>query len=204
MTDAILYYFALYGTPALFAITAVGQFGFPVPTSILLLTAGALLSDGDLSLWPVFFWSLAGAVAGDHVGYAAGRFAAVGIRRQFDRWPAARTHLQKAEAFTRKWGDGSVFFSRWLVSPIGPYVNLTSGLALYPLYRFTLADIAGEVVWIGGYLLLGNMFAQSISEISGIVANAAWAIAAAITAAFLGWQLARRLRRIRARRKPAP
>jgi hypothetical protein len=51
MTETILSVFSLYGAPALFAIVAAGQFGIPFPTSILLLTAGALQADGDMSFW---------------------------------------------------------------------------------------------------------------------------------------------------------
>ena len=42
MTETILSIFSIYGAPALFVIVAAGQFGIPLPTSILLLTAGAL------------------------------------------------------------------------------------------------------------------------------------------------------------------
>ena len=70
MTETILSIFSVYGAPALFVIVAAGQFGVPLPTSILLLTAGALQANGDLSFWQIFSWALAGAVTGDHVGYA--------------------------------------------------------------------------------------------------------------------------------------
>ena len=199
MTETILSVFSVYGAPALFAIVAAGQFGIPLPTSILLLTAGALQADGDLSFWQLFAWGLAGAVAGDHVGYLIGRFAASAIRDRIGRWPAAQAQLLKAEAFTRKWGDGSIFLSRWLFSPLGPYVNLTSGLSSHPVHRFSMADIAGEIVWIGGYLSLGAIFAQSIAELADIVANAAWMIGAGVITLILGWQLLVRLRRIRAK-----
>ncbi|WP_223478648.1 DedA family protein [Oricola indica] len=199
MTETILSVFSVYGAPALFAIVAAGQFGIPLPTSILLLTAGALQADGDLSFWQLFAWGLAGAVAGDHVGYLIGRFAASAIRDRIGRWPAAQKQLLKAEAFTRKWGDGSIFLSRWLFSPLGPYVNLTSGLSSHPMHRFSMADIAGEIVWIGGYLSLGAVFAQSIAELADIVANAAWMIGAGVITLILGWQLLVRLRRIKAK-----
>lgn len=199
MTETILSVFSVYGAPALFAIVAAGQFGIPLPTSILLLTAGALQADGDLSFWQLFAWGLAGAVVGDHVGYLIGRFAASAIRDRIGRWPAAQKQLLKAEAFTRKWGDGSIFLSRWLFSPLGPYVNLTSGLSSHPVHRFSMADIAGEIVWIGGYLSLGAVFAQSIAELADIVANAAWMIGAGVITLILGWQLLVRLRRIRAK-----
>jgi len=199
MTETILSVFSVYGAPALFAIVAAGQFGIPLPTSILLLTAGALQADGDLSFWQLFAWGLAGAVAGDHIGYLIGRFAASAIRDRIGRWPAAQKQLLKAEAFTRKWGDGSIFLSRWLFSPLGPYVNLTSGLSSHPVHRFSMADIAGEIVWIGGYLSLGAVFAQSIAELADIVANAAWMIGAGVITLILGWQLLVRLRRIKAK-----
>ena len=198
MTETILSVFSLYGAPALFAIVLAGQFGIPLPTSILLLTAGALLGEGDLSYLEVFACALAGAVIGDHVGYAVGRFAGTAMRERAGRWRRLRDSLARAEALTRKWGDGSIFLSRWLFSPVGPYINLTSGLSLHPLHRFALADIAGEVIWIGGYLALGTLFAQSIAQIADIIANAAWMIGAAVITLLLGWQLLIRLRRIRA------
>lgn len=198
MTETVLYYFALYGAPALFVVMAAGQLGIPLPTSILLLTAGALLADGDLSFWQIFGWGLAGAVTGDHLGYAIGRFAGVALRDRLDRWPRLAGSLNKAEELTRKWGDGSIFLSRWLFSPVGPYVNLTSGLSLHPLYRFTLADIAGEIVWIGSYLSLGLLFAGSIAELADLVANAALMVGAGVITVLLGWLLVARVRRIRA------
>jgi len=198
MTETVLSIFSVYGAPALFAIVAAGQFGIPLPTSILLLTAGALQANGDLSFWQIFSWALAGAVTGDHFGYATGRFAGTAMRDNLDRWPKLRDSLDKAETLTRKWGDGSIFLSRWLFSPVGPYVNLTSGLSLHPLYRFTVADIAGEIIWIGTYLSLGVLFAESIGEIAELVANALWMIGAAVITALLGWQLVVRIRRIRA------
>lgn len=198
MTETILSVFSIYGAPALFIIVAAGQFGIPLPTSILLLTAGALQSEGTLSFWQLFAWGLAGAVTGDHAGYAAGRLASVAIRDRVARWPSAAAGLARAEALTRKWGDGSIFLSRWLFSPVGPYVNITSGLSLHPLHRFTLADIAGEIVWIGSYLALGVLFADSIAQLADLVANAAWMLGAAVITALLGWQLYRRIRKIRA------
>ena len=166
-----------------------------MPTSILLLTAGALLGDGELSFWQFFGWSLLGAVTGDHLGYAAGRLAGGTLRGRISGWPSALRNLERAEAFSRKWGDGSVFFSRWLVSPLGPWINLTSGLSLLPLFRFSVADVTGEVLWIGGYLYLGSLFAGSISDLAEIFANAAWMIGAGAVTVVLGWQLAVRFGR---------
>jgi membrane-associated protein len=177
MTETILSVFSLYGAPALFAIVAAGQFGIPLPTSILLLTAGARTGRRRYVLLATLRLG-AGRRRHRRSRGICNRTVRGGRDPRSGPPLAAFDSLTKAEALTRRWGDGSIFLSRWLFSPLGPYVNLTSGLSRHPVLRFTTADIAGEVVWIGGYLALGSLFAQSISQIADIIANAAWMIGA--------------------------
>lgn len=203
MTETILSLFSVYGAPVLFIAIAIGQFGIPVPTSILLMTAGAILGEGSFTYWQAFGWGLAGAVTGDHVGYVTGRLAGNALRQRLAHWPAIEAGIRTAELFSRRWGDSSVFFSRWLFSPVGPYINWTSGLSRHPLPRYSIAEISGETIWVGGYLLLGVVFAQSIAAVADIIANAAWMIAGAGVTAVLGWRLIRAIRRsTRKRHKP--
>lgn len=121
MTEEILALFALYGLPGICVILAAGQFGVPLPTSILLMTAGALIADGDLSAAQVFAWALAGAVLGDQSGYAVARLGGRSLLGRVFRGGASDTgNFARAERFSAKWGGFGVFFSRWLVSPLGP------------------------------------------------------------------------------------
>ena len=199
MTETILDLFSVYGLPAVAAILAVAQFGLPLPTSILLLSAGALQATGDLVFWQVFAWSLAGAMTGDHAGYATGRLASRTIRDHASRRQRLAAGLAKAEAFTRRWGDVGIFLSRWLISPLGPYINMTSGLARHPLWRFTLADLTGESIWVGGYLTLGVLFGSQIGQIADLIANASWLIGFLALTLWLGWLLLKAVRRAHAR-----
>ena len=48
MSEALLSWVSLYGAPALFLVTALGCFGVPLPSSLALLVAGALVAGGDL------------------------------------------------------------------------------------------------------------------------------------------------------------
>ena len=52
--------------------------------------------------------------------------------------------IRKLDARARSWGGAGVFFSRWLVTPLGPWINLASGAAAYSWLRFTLWDFLGE------------------------------------------------------------
>jgi hypothetical protein len=38
-------------------------------------------------------------------------------------------NIQKAEALARRWGGLGIFFSCWLVTALGPWLNVTSGIA---------------------------------------------------------------------------
>ena len=52
--------------------------------------------------------------------------------------------LEQAEARLRKWGGPGIFFTRWLVTPLGPAVNLISGFAGYSWLRFLIWDFLGN------------------------------------------------------------
>lgn len=200
MTEEILALFALYGLPGICVILAAGQFGVPLPTSILLMTAGALIADGDLSAAQVFAWALAGAVLGDQSGYAVARLGGRSLLGRVFRGGASDTgNFARAERFSAKWGGFGVFFSRWLVSPLGPWINLTSGLTRYHWGKFLLWDLAGETVWIIGYLSIGYAFSRSIASIAELLANLGWLIGAAALTVLLGVLVWRAVKRHRGR-----
>jgi membrane protein DedA with SNARE-associated domain len=195
VADIVLELFAVYGLFAIALIVAAGQLGVPLPTSIVLMTGGALQASGDLQLWQVFAVALTAAMAGDHCGYAVGRLAGNTIRARAKTRPRLEARLDKAEAFGRKWGTLGIFLSRWLVSPLGPYVNVTSGLTRHSLARFTAADLAGESIWVGGYVALGSLFAGQIATIADVIANASWLIGSVAVTGWLGWMMIKAARK---------
>lgn len=185
MIDIVLNWFALYGVQVLFIALFAGQTGIvPVPTTIVLLTVGALLADGAVSSISVFFSCISGALLGDQFGYAVGRaggptFAA---KLHGSRWAPM---FDRAERYSAKWGALGVFFSRWLVSPIGPYLNYLVGMTKLNWFKFSSMSLAGETIWIAGCLSLGYMFSASITSIDGLLANITWFVGALIATLFI-------------------
>ncbi|MCT8999467.1 DedA family protein [Chelativorans intermedius] len=202
MSESVLALFAVYGLPGMFAVLAAGQFGVPLPTSILLMSAGALAADGDISPLALFLWALAGAVTGDQAGYALGRFGgrAALERLMPQRW--GRSGLGQAEALSARWGSLGIFFSRWLVSPLGPWINITSGIARYSWPRFLFWDVTGESIWIAGYAALGYGFSRSIAGLADFLANLGWLVGAVAVTLLLGWQLRRAMLHSRRAEEP--
>lgn len=185
--------FATYGLAGVALALGLGQFGVPLPTSILLMSVGAVLGTSEFSPIEVFAWALGGAVAGDQAGYLVGRLLGGSLEKLAGRSRYMAAGLARTRALSARWGQASVFFSRWLVSPAGPWINLTSGAARLPWPAFAFWDLCGEAIWVAGYMALGYAFAAYISGVAEVIANAGWALAALAVAVFTGWQLWRRI-----------
>ena len=122
MTETLLGLVPTFGPLAVFAATLLGCFGFPVPGSLVLLSAGSFVASGEMALAAVLFGGLAGAIIGDQAGYWLGAYGGEAIVQRLSRRHQSAAGLSAARAFTLRWGKLGVFFSRWLVAPLGPPV----------------------------------------------------------------------------------
>lgn len=102
--------------------------------------------------------------------------------------------LRRAEAFATRCGALGIFLSWWLVTGLGPSINLTSGVAAYPWAKFLLWDILGEAVWVSGYVTLGFFFSDQMHIVADVLANLGWFLIAVLVAVAAGWELAHYLR----------
>jgi len=189
VTETFITLIATYGTALVFTITFLSCLAIPVPSSIVMLTAGGFAATGDLALGWVIGAAFIGAVLGDNAGYWIAR--ASGTR--FADWLYARPKralaMAKGQAYMARWGGSSVFFSCWLAAPLGPYVNYISGLTRFDWMRFALWGMMGEVVWVGLYVGLGYRFADQLGALSSLLGNISGFVAAIVVAAGLGWWL---------------
>ncbi len=191
MTDLVLLLAADYGVPLLFCITLLSCLALPVPSSLLMLSCGALAAAGDLSLPVVAAAAYCGAVIGDNLGYWIARRLGVRLSDWLGKNPKRAALRDRSQAFMTKWGGSSVFFSCWLVAPLGPYVNYVSGISRFSWPRFALWGMAGEVVWVGLYVGLGYGFADNITAISALFSSLSGFLAALVVATGLGFLLVR-------------
>jgi membrane protein DedA with SNARE-associated domain len=198
VTDTLLGLVAGYGVPLVFAFTFLSCIAVPVPTSLILLAAGAFAASGDLLLWQVGLAAYAGAVAGDQTGFGIGRLAESRVSAALAR-PERAAGAARARAAVERWGGIGVFLSRWLFSPLGPWVNLLAGAGGFRWPVFTVWAAAGEAVWVALYVGLGFAFASQIEALAVLLSNSAGLLAAALIAAALLAQLRARLRRQGAR-----
>jgi membrane protein DedA with SNARE-associated domain len=188
MIDTLFALVPVYGAGIVFVITLISCLGVPVPGSLALLAAGAFAASGDMSIGAGIAAGFAGAVLGDQLGYGIGARGGRLAERLTAR-PGMAALLDQAHVLALRWGAPGIFFSRWLVSPLGPAINLISGMTRYPWARFTLWGVAGEVVWVGLYFGLGFAFGASIAAVADVMGNLAWFLAAAAVTFLLGYRL---------------
>lgn len=194
ITDQLLAALLTHGVPLLFAVVAIASVGVPFPVSLTLVAAGSFAKQGELSLLPVIVAGSLAAILGDQIGYGLSRWGGRRFIVRISRRLGGETKIKKAEALSKKWGGPGIFFSRWLVTQLGPWLNITSGIAGYPWRRFIFWDALGEVLWVVLYVMLGYIFSDRVQYISEILGNLAWAILALIVAIILGWKLFRYFR----------
>ncbi|MDP9455294.1 MAG: VTT domain-containing protein [Actinomycetota bacterium] len=139
------------GPPALAIVLFAAALGLPIPSTALVLAAGALAREGrvDAPLYAIL--ALIGAVLGDAAGYLLARLGFAPILRRLE----GSTSWHRAERAFERWGKLTILFSRFLVTPLSPPVNAIAGAVRYPFAGFFLLCAIGEVVWVALFGGLG-------------------------------------------------
>jgi membrane protein DedA with SNARE-associated domain len=194
ITDQVLAALLMYGLPVLFGVICICSAGVPFPISLLLVAAGSFVEQGEMKLWEVIAVASVAAVAGDQIGYGLSRWGGRRVIYRISRRIGVEAKIKQAEALTKRWSGAGIFLTRWLITALGPWVNVASGMAAYPWRRFLLWDVLGEVLWVILYVGIGYAFSNRVQTIAELLGNLIWVIVGLIATVILGWQLVRYVR----------
>lgn len=194
INDQLLVALSVYGLPVLFGASLINSIGVPIPDAILLIAAGSYIQLGELNQWWVIALACLGAILGDQIGYALGRWGGRPLVLRLSQWFGGEDRLNGAEAMAKRWGGVGIFFSRWLMTSLEAWINLASGITYYPYPRFLLWDITGEVLWVVIYVVLGRIFSDRVQDLIQLLGNLFWVEVGVIGAALFGWRLVKNLR----------
>lgn len=198
MTDTLLLLVSDYGLLVIFAATLLSCFALPMPSSLMMMAGGAFSASGDLVLWQVCAAALTGALIGDQTGYFLARHGGGDkLWARLRALPHSAKLMAQAEAFLHRRGGWAVYLTRWLFSPLGPYVNLIAGATRISWARFALADLAGEITWVTVYVTLGYVFGSHIEELSDTLGSVIGVLTAGMMTVLLGRALLLSRRRAR-------
>jgi membrane protein DedA with SNARE-associated domain len=189
MSDQLLAAVSQYGAAALFGIVAIAAVGLPLPITLLLLIAGSMISQGAMSLWLAIGAAGAGSILGDQAGYAIGRWGGPAAVAKVTGLFGKQINLKEIETKAASWGGPGIFITRWLLSPLGPWINLVCGTGGYPWHRFLFWDILGELTGAALYISLGRYFSDRVIALDGVLSDVTWAAAALLASLFFGYRL---------------
>lgn len=195
MSETLFQLVAEYGVWLLAASCYLSCLLVPIPSSLLMLAGGAFVASGDLELSNVIAGAWLGAVLGDQTGYNIGRLSSGVLARIAGQSPKRKATLARAHALVDRRGSLGVFFSTWLVAPLGPWVNFIAGATGLGWAKFTLWDAAGEAIWVLAYVGLGYGFAGQLSAVAEFASNASGFLVAVALALGFGALLVSRARR---------
>jgi membrane protein DedA with SNARE-associated domain len=194
LIDQLLAAFLLYGQPALFGVIVIAAVGAPLPVNLMLVAAGSFVEQGEMKLWLVVIVASTAAFLGDLIGFGLARWGGRRLVSRISRKIGGEAKIRKVEALAKRWGGPGIFFSRWLVTSLGPWLNVTSGIADYPWRRFILWAVLGDLLWVVLYVTLGFVFSDRVQAIAEVFGYLAWIILGVIVAAIFGWKIMQYLR----------
>jgi membrane protein DedA with SNARE-associated domain len=186
MREQLLAFVSQYGSPALFLVVMVASLGAPLPIALLLIVTGSLSAQGAINYWTAIALGGTGSVLGDLAGYAIGRWGGGALANRLARLIGGKNRLEDIEARARQGAGLYIFLTRWLLSPLGPWVNLASGIARYPCGRFLLWDALGEFFGVALYVSLGDFFSDRVMALDSVLGDLTWGFVALAVALVLG------------------
>lgn len=171
MTETVFGLVTDYGAYVIFISAFLSCLALPIPTSLMMLTGGAFVASGDLTVWTVGLAAYSGAVLGDQAGYFIGRHGGSPLVARMARSPARAAVIGQATALIDRRGGLGVFLSTWAVAPLGPWVNFIAGATRLSWRRFAIWDVLGETVWVTLYVGLGYLFMDQVATVAEIMGD---------------------------------
>jgi membrane-associated protein len=182
LQDLLLGYVADYTYPVLALMVLLGAIGLPLPVSLIILTAGALASQGNASLTAVIAITAVFATIGDSICFALG----LSIMRHMDRFPfMSQDKIRKGSVFFSKHVEASIFLSRFLFTTLGTPVNVLSAVHNIGYRRFIAPVALGELAWGAELGVIGYLVGPFVEELFSLINNVGVVLALLLATAWL-------------------
>jgi membrane protein DedA with SNARE-associated domain/rhodanese-related sulfurtransferase len=185
----------VYGYLLLFAWVLVEQFGIPLPAAPVLLAAGALSAEHELSFAFALLAGLAGSLVADSSWFLIGRRYGHYVLRILCKLSLEPTTCVRRteDSFGRRRGV-TVMIAKFVpgLSTLAPPVAGQNGMGFG---SFLLFDGIGATLWIGALLLAGRFFGDLLKRDPRLLDWAGKFAGGLLLLGILGFLVARIVRR---------
>jgi len=185
----------LYGCALLFAWVLVEQLGIPLPATPVLLAAGALSAEHEISFPLALLASLAASLIADSVWFHIGRRYGHAVMRILCRLSLEPTICVRRtqESYGRR--RAITLMTAKFVPGLATLTPPVAGQNGMPYASFLLFDCIGATLWIGTLLTAGRLFGDILHRDPRVLDWAGDFSAALLLAGILGFLILRIVRR---------
>lgn len=160
----------MYGYWAVLVAVALESTGIPFPGETALIAAAVYAGTGrPLSIALVIVAASAGAILGDNLGYAVGRYGGYQLVKRFGHLVRLdERRLASAERYFERHGNKTVFLGRF-VSILRTWVAFLAGVNRMPWQSFVFWNATGGIVWASLFGVLGYILGRNIPLLAGVL-----------------------------------
>jgi membrane protein DedA with SNARE-associated domain len=164
------------GLVGIIVAMAIESACIPLPSEIIMPLAGIMFASGKLLPGMNFVvglvlialagsvGSLIGSIVAYGVGYSGGR----PLMLKYGRYLLISQHdADKADAFFRRWGSATAFFSR-LLPVVRTYISLPAGIARMSFGKFCIYTLLGSFPWCLLLAYVGTVIGGNLGTLSPI------------------------------------
>jgi len=179
------HFLLLYGYALLFAWVLVEQLGIPLPATPVLLAAGALSAENELSIGLAFLAGMAASLIADTSWFLVGRRYGRHVLRFLCKISIEPTTCVRStqESYSRRHG---------LALTYAKFVAGQKGMAFR---SFLLFDGIGAALWVGLLLAAGRLFGALLVQDPGLLNRVGRFSGALLLLGVAGFLVARIIRR---------
>ena len=161
---------AQHGYAVVAVILFLAAAGLPLPTSVVLLAAGAA-ARGDLNIFAVIAIAATAAISGDALLYTGGRYTGWWLLAGMCRLAInPEGCIFSSSAYFYRRGAKTLLFSKWvpglasMAAPLAGSLNMS-----FP--RFLRLDAAGVTMYVTAWVTIGYVFSGFLKQIVAWVQN---------------------------------
>ena len=152
----------VYALLFLIIFTETGVVVMPfLPGDSLLFIVGALCGVGLMSLPLAVGVLIAAAVLGDQCNYSIGRYFGLRVFQWENSKFFNKRAFNQAHAFYERYGGVTIIVARFMpfIRTFAPFV---AGVAEMDRRKFSVFNVAGAVIWVGGLCVAGYFFGNFV------------------------------------------